>query len=173
MKAICISACQVDRLGIVTEGEEVELPDSYAKDPRIQQHFSILKNTIKNVNAKSVPSYEEELEARRTKFAKTLVDQSAYVKAVERLADDGYTIPDELAAEAGTTSAEAIDDEERIKGLIELWIEAYGWDFPTDERKEPKEKSVRQKEKHNKEVASQEGEGEGDQREEQEDLFDK
>ena len=125
MKAVCISACEIDKFGIVTQGEEVELPDAYANDVRIKQHFVIDRATIKNPDAK-LPDYEKEDSARREKFEKSLQDESKWLDALNRLIDEGVELPAEVIESGRLT------DQERIKKLVDLWIDDFGYEFPTD-----------------------------------------
>ena len=137
MKAVCISACEIDKIGIVTPGEEIELHDAYANDVRIKQHFVIDRATIKNPDAK-IPDYEKEDSARREQFEKSLQDESKWLDALNRLIDEGVELPAEVIESGRLT------DQERIKKLVNLWIDDFGYEFPTDP-KPPKQKGDKEK----------------------------
>lgn len=142
MKAVCISACEID-IGIVTPGEEVELPDGLANNERINQHFVIDRSTIKNPNA-PVPDPEKDAKARRDKFTKSLVNESQILEAVMLLTDRGIDLPSEIV-ESGI-----ITDEERISRIVEMWIDEFGYNFPTDPKKKAKPHQRVEKEKGEK-----------------------
>ena len=140
MKAICISACEVDGFGIVTPGEEIELADGYSKDERIKLHFVLDPTTIKNPDA-PIPDFNADKKACRERFAKSLYNETEWWKAVNKLIDGGATIPNEVLDRSDTS----LTSEERVERLVELWTESYGWAFPTDPQpkpaKGPKDKS--------------------------------
>lgn len=135
MKAICTSACEIEGIGIVTQGEEVELHDGYANDPRINQHFVIDRSTIKDQNAK-VPDFEAEKEACLERFKKSLYNETDWWKAVNKLIDDGATIPNEVLQRDDAT----LTNEERVEKLAQIWTDSYGWDFPTDPKPKAEKK---------------------------------
>lgn len=132
MKAICISACEVDGFGIVTPGEEIELADGYSKDERIKLHFVLDKKTIKNPDA-PIPDFNADKKACRERFAKSLYNETEWWKAVNKLIDGGATIPNEVLDSNDTS----LTSEERVERLVELWTESYGWAFPTDPQLKP------------------------------------
>ena len=140
MKAICISACEVDGFGIVTPGEAIELADGYSKDERIKLHFVLDPTTIKNPDA-PIPDFNADKKACRERFAKSLYNETEWWKAVNKLIDGGATIPNEVLDRSDTS----LTSEERVERLVELWTESYGWAFPTDPQpkpaKGPKDKS--------------------------------
>lgn len=140
MKAICITACEVDGFGIVTPGEEIELADGYAKDFRIRTHFVIDEASVKNPDA-PVPDFEKEADARLEAFKRSLVNETEWMKAINRLIDDGATIP----AEVSDKTDPKYTDEQRIAKLAELWCDSFGWKFPTD-KEEPAAKGGQQRE---------------------------
>lgn len=125
MKAVCISACEVDRLGIVTPGEEVELPDALAKDGRINQHFVIDRKSIADPEA-MLPDYEKSDEDRRKEFERSLQNETDWMKALDVVIDSGREVPAEILEKGRLT------DGERISRLVDLWIEDFGHVFPTD-----------------------------------------
>lgn len=127
MKAICISACEVDGFGIVTPGEEIELADGYAKDERIRLHFVIDQKTVKDPNAK-IPDFDADKDACRERFKKSLYNETDWWKAVNKLMDEGAAIPDEILDRNDAT----LTDEERVERLAAIWTDSYGWSFPTD-----------------------------------------
>ena len=160
MKAVCISACEIDKIGIVTPGEEVELPDAYANDVRVNQHFVIDRATVKNPDAK-LPDYEKEDCARRERFEKSLQDNSKWLDALNRLVDEGVELPAEVLEDGRLT------DQERIRKLVDLWIDDFGYEFPTDP-KPPKQKGDKEKgskkprDKKGNEDQGSDGEGTGE-----------
>ena len=166
MKAICTSACEVDGIGIVTQGEEIELHDGYANDPRINQHFVIDRSTIKDEKAK-VPDFDAEKEACLDRFKKSLYNETDWWKAVNKLIDDGVTIPNEVLQRDDAT----LTNDERVERLAQIWTDSYGWAFPTD----PKPKAKKQKGKE--EQGSEGGQKDKDKKkpkptkQEPEDLF--
>ena len=175
MKAICVSACEVDGFGIVTAGEEVELPDGYAKDERINVHFVIDQNSIKDPNA-TIPDFESEQKQRFERFRKSLLNETDWWKAVNKLMNDGATLPNEVVDRKDPT----LTEEQRTTKLAEFWTESFGWKFPTDpepeQKKDKKSKGQKQKGSHEKEDASCEkdkgAKGEGTaEKPEAEDLF--
>lgn len=127
MKAICISACEVDGFGIVTPGEEIELADGYAKDERIKLHFVIDQKTVRDPNAK-IPDFDADKDACRERFKKSLYNETDWWKAVNKLMDEGAAIPDEILDRNDAT----LTDEERVERLAAIWTDSYGWAFPTD-----------------------------------------
>lgn len=143
MKAICVSACEVDRIGIVQPGEEVELPDGLANDKRINLHFVIDKGTIKNPAAK-VPDAEQEDAIRRENFEKSLLNATEWMKALNIIIDSGREVPPELMEDGRLTN------EERIAMLTDLWIEDFGYTFPTDPTDSKKDGEGEKKGKNNK-----------------------
>jgi len=133
MKAICISACEVDGLGIVTPGEEIELADGYAKDERIKIHFVIDQKTIKDPNA-AIPDFNADKDACRERFKKSLYNETDWWKAVNKLVDEGATVPNEILDRNDTS----LTEEERVERLTVIWTDSYGWKFPTDPQPEHK-----------------------------------
>lgn len=127
MKAVCISACEVDGLGIVWPGQHVELHDGYALDERINQHFVIDKKSIKDPDAK-VPDFNGEMDGRREAFKSSLANETEWLKALNALIDTGATVPAEVSDRTDAT----LTDEERRERLVELWTDSFGWKFPTD-----------------------------------------
>lgn len=126
MKAVCISACEVERLGIVTPGEEVELPDALAKDRRINQHFVIDRQSIVDKRAK-LPDYARSDRERRERFERSLLNETEWMKAINLVIDSGRDVPPEIL-ESGRLA-----NDERISRLVNLWIEDFGNVFPTDQ----------------------------------------
>lgn len=124
MKAVCISACEVDGIGIVTQGEEVELPDALAKDGRINQHFVIDRTTIKDPDAE-LPDIDKENAVRRKRFEESLQDDSYWMKALNVVIDSGREVNEEILDKDA-------DKDKKIKKLVDLWIEDFGYVFPTD-----------------------------------------
>lgn len=131
MKAICTSACEIAGFGIVQPGEEVELADGFYNDARIRMHFHIVESSVRNKNAKP-PDLMADADARRERFAKSLVDHTAQVVALNKIMDFGAEIPRELAE---TDREGALTEPERIAKIVELWCDNFGYDFPTDEKK--------------------------------------
>ncbi len=127
MKAICISACEVDGLGIVMPGEEVELADGYARDERINLHFVVDRTSVKDPDAK-VPDFDADKDACRERFKKSLYNETDWWRAVNKLVDDGATIPGEVSDRRDAS----LTDEERVERLATIWTDSYGWTFPTD-----------------------------------------
>lgn len=166
MKATCISACQVEGLGIVTPGETVELDDGYAGDARIRQHFVIDEKTVRNAGAKP-PDLSKERAARRVAFAKSLVDETQWIAAMNRLVDDGVELPAEIL-ESGV-----VPDAERIERLVAKWTENYGYVFPTDPQ--PKAKTPESSDAAPQDAAPQDAARHGAKKpkKEREDLFGK
>lgn len=164
MKAICISACQVEGCGIVTPGEEVELSDGLANDERINTHFVIDKTTIKNANA-AAPDFEKEAQARKKKFADSLVNESKLLEAIMLITDNGMDLPPELLESGQVT------DEERIERIVGYWVDEFGYKFPTDPKDERKLIPFK-KTKKGKESPDEAGASEEEKRGEKEpDLF--
>lgn len=158
MKAVCISACEIDKIGIVTPGEEIELHDAYANDARINQHFVIDRATIKNPDAK-LPDYEKKDSVRREKFEKSLQDESKWLDALNRLVDEGVEVPAEVLERGRLT------DQERISKLVDLWVDDFGYEFPTDPKpqqpKGDKDKQGKEKPKDKNKPSGQGSDGEG------------
>lgn len=136
MKAICISACEVDGIGIVTPGEEIELADGYAKNERIKAHFVIDQATIRDPDAK-IPDFNADKEACLERFRKSLYNETDWWKAVNKLIDDGATIPNEVLRRDDAT----LTNDERTERLAQIWTDSYGWTFPTDPQ--PKKEAPR------------------------------
>ena len=124
MKAVCISACEVDGVGIVTPGEEVELPDALASDKRINIHFVVDRETIKDPNA-ALPDIDKENAARRKKFEESLQNESEWMKALNVVIDSGREVPEDVLDKDA-------DKDKKIKKLVDLWIEDFGYVFPSD-----------------------------------------
>lgn len=124
MKAVCISACEVDGVGIVTPGEEVELPDALANDKRINLHFVLDRETIKDPNA-ALPDVDKENAARRKKFEESLREEDEWMKALNVIIDSGREVPEDVLDKDA-------DNDKKIKKLVDLWIEDFGYVFPTD-----------------------------------------
>lgn len=124
MKAVCISACEVDGVGIVTPGEEVELPDALAGDKRINIHFVVDRATIKDPNA-ALPDIDKENAARRKRFEESLQDESNWMKALNVVIDSGREVNEEILDKDA-------DKDKKIKKLVDLWIEDFGYVFPSD-----------------------------------------
>lgn len=129
MKAICTSACQIAGLGIVQAGEEIELSDGFYNDERIRAHFHIVESSVRDKNAKP-PDLMADADARREKFAKSLVDHTAQIIALNKIMDSGAEIPREIIE---TDREDAPTESERIAKIVELWCDNFGYDFPTDE----------------------------------------
>lgn len=134
MKATCISACEIAGIGIIDAGETVELHDGFFNDPRVRMHFSIEESTVKDRNAQP-PDMMAQADARRERFAKHLCDHTARVRALNALRDFGADIPREIVE---TDSEDAPTEPERIAKIVELWCDNFGYDFPTDEKKQEK-----------------------------------
>lgn len=124
MKAVCVSACEVDGIGIVTPGEEVELPDALASDKRINIHFVVDRATIKDPNA-ALPDIDKENAARRKKFEESLQDEFEWMNALNVVIDSGREVPEDILDKE-------TDKDNKIKKLVDLWIEDFGYVFPTD-----------------------------------------
>lgn len=139
MKATCISACEIPGVGIVRAGEEIELADGFYNDARIRTHFSIAEATVKDKNAKP-PDMLAAADARRERFAKSLIDHTARIKALNALADFGAELPRELLE---TDREDAPTEAEQVEKIVQLWCDNFGYDFPTDEKKKPKGKQGR------------------------------
>lgn len=131
MKAVCVTACEVDGLGIVTPGETVELHDGLADDVRINLHFVIDRSTVKNAGEK-VPDYKKLDEERLEAFRRSLVNQTDMTKALNVLIDEGIELP------ADVIESGLVTDVERIRRIGEIWIENFGYTFPTDPKDDPK-----------------------------------
>lgn len=134
MKATCISACEIAGIGIVSAGETVELHDGFYNDPRIRMHFAIEESTVKDKNAKPLDMLAE-ADARRERFAKHLCNHTEQIKALNVLRDFGADIPREIIE---TDGEDALTEPERIAKIVELWCDNFGYDFPTDPKKDEK-----------------------------------
>ena len=128
MKATCISACEIAGMGIIRPGEEIELDDGFFNDERIRMHFTIAESTVKDRNAKA-PDLMAELDGRRRRFADSLVDHTKRIVALNRIVDSGMELPRELA---DPTGEDAPTEGEQIAKIVELWCDAFGYEFPTD-----------------------------------------
>ena len=95
---------------------------------------------MKNPDA-PVPDFEKEADARLEAFKRSLVNETEWMKAINRLIDDGATIP----AEVSDKTDPKYTDEQRIAKLAELWCDSFGWKFPTD-KEEPAAKGGQQRE---------------------------
>ena len=134
MKATCISACEIPGIGIVRAGEEIELHDGFFNDPRVKTHFAIEESTVKDRNAQP-PDLLAEADARRERFAKSLCNHTEQIKALNALRDFGAEIPREIIE---TDAEGAPTESERIAKIVELWCDNFGYDFPTDPKKDEK-----------------------------------
>ena len=180
MKAVCVSACEVDGIGIVTAGEEVELPDALYKDGRINQHFVIDRETINNPEEK-LPDIDKENAVRRKRFEESLQDEDEWMKALNVIIDSGREVPEDILDRE-------TDKDKKIKKLVDLWIEDFGFVFPSDPKEDvedgddPKGKKSRSRNKNRNrspdgrpadEAQSSEGEGDdaGNKDSQEDDLF--
>ena len=157
MKATCISACQIAGMGIIRPGETVELADGFYNDERIRTHFVISETSVKNRKAKP-PDLMAEADARRNRFAESLKNHTAQIKALNELLDHGCEIPREILEDE-----DAPDDDKRISKIVELWCDNFGYRFPTDPERGRKAKKARDE----KEAGDAKKEQDGDAKKEQ------
>ena len=135
MIATCISACQIEGMGIIRPGETVEMDDGFHTDERIRLHFVIDKASIKNKKAKK-PDLVAQAEERRRQFEKSLAEYSMRIRCLNDLRDFGADIPREIL------DGEKFTEEEMARKLAEIWVENFGYEFPTDEKAAEKEKQT-------------------------------